>query len=201
MTDTRTTPKLGTWLGLAGIVLIVVAMVVVFSRGFGKDPSLIKSPLIGQPVPADTLDYLEKDGTLDLANNDGNVMIINFFASWCFPCREEHSIIGAAAAEYADAPVEFVGIVYQDKPDQAISFLDSFGRADGMQYVVDPDSRVAIDFGVFGVPETFFVSQDGTIMAKKVGPISTFEITNTINTILAGGTPGDLNEGQTQKSG
>jgi cytochrome c biogenesis protein CcmG/thiol:disulfide interchange protein DsbE len=67
-----------------------------------------------------------------------------------------------------------------------------------MQYVVDPESRVAIDFGVFGVPETFFVAPDGTILAKKVGPISTFEITNTINTILAGGTPGDLNEGQTQ---
>jgi cytochrome c biogenesis protein CcmG/thiol:disulfide interchange protein DsbE len=197
MTDART-PRLGTWLGLAGIVLIAIAMVVVFSRGFGKDPSLIKSPLIGQPVPNDTLSYLEGEGTLNLADNQTNVMVVNFFASWCFPCRQEHSIISAAAAEYAGAPVEFVGIVYQDKPQSAIDFLDSFGRAEGMQYVVDPESRVAIDFGVFGVPETFFVAPDGTILAKKVGPISTFEITNTINTILAGGTPGDLNEGQTQ---
>jgi cytochrome c biogenesis protein CcmG/thiol:disulfide interchange protein DsbE len=197
MTDART-PRLGTWLGLAGIVLIAIAMVVVFSRGFGKDPSLIKSPLIGQPVPNDTLSYLEGEGTLNLADNQSNVMVVNFFASWCFPCRQEHSIISAAAAEYAGAPVEFVGIVYQDKPQSAIDFLDSFGRAEGMQYVVDPESRVAIDFGVFGVPETFFVAPDGTILAKKVGPISTFEITNTINTILAGGTPGDLNEGQTQ---
>jgi cytochrome c biogenesis protein CcmG/thiol:disulfide interchange protein DsbE len=197
MTDARP-PRLGTWLGLAGIVLIAIAMVVVFSRGFGKDPSLIKSPLIGQPVPNDTLSYLEGEGTLNLADNQTNVMVVNFFASWCFPCRQEHSIISAAAAEYAGAPVEFVGIVYQDKPQSAIDFLDSFGRAEGMQYVVDPESRVAIDFGVFGVPETFFVAPDGTILAKKVGPISTFEITNTINTILAGGTPGDLNEGQTQ---
>jgi cytochrome c biogenesis protein CcmG/thiol:disulfide interchange protein DsbE len=197
MTDART-PRLGTWLGLAGIVLIAIAMVVVFSRGFGKDPSLIKSPLIGQPVPNDTLSYLEGEGTLNLADNQSNVMVVNFFASWCFPCRQEHSIISAAAAEYAGAPVEFVGIVYQDKPQSAIDFLDSFGRAEGMQYVVDPESRVAIDFGVFGVPETFFVAPDGTILAKKVGPISTFEITNTINTILAGATPGDLNEGQTQ---
>jgi len=195
MTDTRTTPKLGTWLGVAAIVLIVIAMVVVFSRGFGKDPSLIKSPLIGKPVPNDTLAYLDGDGTLDLA---ANVMVINFFASWCFPCRQEHSVISAAAAEYDGAPVEFVGIVYQDEPDAAMGFLDSYGRAEGMQYVVDPDSRVAIDFGVFGVPETFFVAPDGTIMAKKVGPISSIEMSNTINTILAGGTPGDLNEGQTQ---
>lgn len=201
MSDTRTSPKLGTWLGLAGIVLIAIAMVVVFSRGFGKDPSLIKSPLIGQPIPADTLGFLEGDGEFNLADTEGNVMIVNFFASWCFPCREEHSVIGAAAAEYAGAPVQFVGIVYQDEPGNAIDFLDSFGRAEGMQYLVDPDSRVAIDFGVFGVPETFFVAPDGTIMAKKVGPISSFEITNTINTLLAGGTPGDLNEGQTQKSG
>jgi cytochrome c biogenesis protein CcmG/thiol:disulfide interchange protein DsbE len=198
MTETRTAPRFGTWLGVAAIVLIAIAMVVVFSRGFGKDPSLIKSPLIGKPIPNDTLAYLDGSGTLDLGANDGNVMVVNFFASWCFPCRQEHSVISAAAAEYAGAPVEFVGVVYQDEPDAAIGFLDAYGRAEGMQYVVDPESRVAIDFGVFGVPETYFVAPDGTIMAKKVGPISSIEMSNTINTILAGGTPGDLNEGQTQ---
>ncbi|MFZ0492264.1 MAG: redoxin family protein, partial [Acidimicrobiia bacterium] len=106
MTETRTGPRLGTWLGVAAIVLIAIAMVVVFSRGFGKDPSLIKSPLIGKPMPSDTLAYLDSGGTLNLAANDGNVMVINFFASWCFPCRQEHSVITAAAAEYAGAPVE-----------------------------------------------------------------------------------------------
>jgi len=198
MTETRTAPRFSTWLGVAAIVLIVVAMVVVFSRGFGKDPSLIKSPLIGKPVPNDTLAYLDGSGTLDLGASDGNVMVVNFFASWCFPCRQEHSVISAAAAEYAGAPVEFIGVVYQDEPDAAIGFLDAYGRAEGMQYVVDPESRVAIDFGVFGVPETFFVAPDGTIMAKKVGPISSIEMSNTINTLLTGGTPGDLNEGETQ---
>jgi len=187
------------WLSLAAILAIVIAMVVVFSSGFGKDPSLIASPLIGKPAPTDTMDYLEQDGALSLADLSGNVVVVNFWASWCFPCRQEHPVLEAASAAYADAPVEFVGVVYQDEPDRAIAFLDEFGRAEGTAYVIDPESRAAIDFGVFGVPETFFISRDGTIMAKKTGPLSPFEISSTIDTLLAGGTPGDLNAGQTQK--
>jgi cytochrome c biogenesis protein CcmG, thiol:disulfide interchange protein DsbE len=199
VSDTTTKgPRLGTWLSLAAIVLIVVAMVVVFNSGFGKDPSLIASPLIGKPVPDDTMSFLEGDGTLNLAGMKGEAVVVNFFASWCYPCRQEHPVIEAAADAYADAPVQFVGVVYQDEPDNAIAFLDQYGRAEGMEYVVDPDSRVAIDFGVFGVPETFFVSPDGTIMAKKTGPISPAEISSTIDILLEGGTPPDLNEGQTQ---
>ncbi len=196
MTERR--PKLGTWLGVAAVVLIGISMVVVFSRGFGKDPSLVASPLIGKPVPADTLSLLDGDGQVDLAQTDGDVLVINFFASWCFPCRQEHPVFEAAAEDYAGASVKFIGVVYQDEPDNATSFLDAFGRAQGETYVVDPESRTAVNFGVYGVPETFFVSPDGIIMAKKTGPISMTEMMSTINTILAGGTPADLNEGATQ---
>jgi cytochrome c biogenesis protein CcmG/thiol:disulfide interchange protein DsbE len=199
MTET-TRPRTGMWLGLAAIVLIVVAMVVVFSSGFGKDPSLIASPLIGKPAPQDSMSYLNQDGTLSLADMEGEVLVVNFFASWCFPCRQEHPVLEQAAASYADQPVRFVGVVYQDEPAQAITFLDQYGWAEGTQYAIDPESRVAIDFGVYGVPETFFISPEGIIMAKKTGPLSAFEVSNTIDTLLAGGTPGDLNEGQTQSS-
>jgi len=199
MSETETRPRIGMWLSLAAIVAIVIAMVVVFSQGFGKDPSLIASPLIGKPAPEDTMAFLETDGDLSLADLRGEVVVVNFWASWCFPCRQEHPVLEAAAAAYADEPVSFVGVVYQDEPQQAIAFLDQFGRAEGTSYLVDPESRAAIDFGVFGVPETFFISPDGTIMAKKTGPLTPFEVSNTIDTLLRGETPGDLNEGQTQK--
>lgn len=195
----RTEVRWGMWITIALIVLVVIAMFVVFNSQFGKDPSLIASPLIGQPARTEPMAYLEQDGELSLADLRGNVVVVNFFASWCFPCRQEHPTLEAAGKAYDGSNVRFVGVVYQDKPEQAIAFLDEFGRADNTVYLVDPESRAAIDFGVFGVPETFFVSPDGIILAKKTGPITLREITSTIDTILAGGTPSDLNEGQTQR--
>lgn len=173
-------------LTLAALVGIAAA----FGTRFGTDPGVVDSPLIGRSAPDVTLPYLEQDGELSLTDLRGQVVVVNFWASWCVPCREEHDDLVTAAERYRDQNVTFVGIVYQDQPDQAISFLDELGR--GYDHLIDPGSRAAIDFGVFGVPETFFFDRDGTVAAKVVGRSDLALLSSTIETILAGGQPNSV---------
>ena len=176
-------PRRVALLSLAALVGVAAA----FGTRFGTDPGVVDSPLIGRPAPDVTLPYLERDGELSLADLRGDVVVVNFWASWCVPCREEHDDLVTAAARYEDRDVTFVGIVYQDRPEQAIAFLDELGR--GYDHLIDPGSRAAIDFGVFGVPETFFIDRDGTVVAKVVGISDLALLSETIETIIAGGDP------------
>jgi cytochrome c biogenesis protein CcmG/thiol:disulfide interchange protein DsbE len=173
-------------LALAALIGVAAA----FGTRFGTDPAVVDSPLIGRPAPDVTLPYLERDGELSLADLRGQVVVVNFWASWCVPCREEHADLVTAAQRYRDRDVTFVGIVYQDQPDQAIAFLDELGR--GYDHLTDPRSRAAIDFGVFGVPETFFVDPQGTVVAKVVGKSDLALLSSTVETILAGGDPASV---------
>ncbi|MBN9619610.1 MAG: redoxin domain-containing protein [Actinobacteria bacterium] len=173
----------------AGIVALAIAAGAVLGSQLGKDPSLVDSPLIGRPAPAETLPYLEQPATLPLRSLRGQVVVVNFWASWCVACREEQPTLAAAATAYPAKGVVFVGIDYQDQHGAAVAFLNELGRGAGYRYVTDPDSRAAIDFGVFGVPETFFLDRAGTIVAKITGPTTAQLLGDTINTILAGQTP------------
>ncbi|NNC76203.1 MAG: redoxin family protein [Acidimicrobiia bacterium] len=163
----------------------------VFNDRFGVDPRLVESPLIGQPFPALSLDYLEEEGTLDFADLRGEVIVVNFWASWCFPCRAEHPVLTAAAEVYAERGVHFVGIVYQDNADSAIGFLDDFGRGENYSYVLDPESRGTVELGVYGIPETYFVDTEGIIRAKLQGEVNPTVVLATLEDILAadGNTP------------
>lgn len=165
----------------------LIGLAAAFGTRFGTDPGVVDSPLIDRPAPDVTLPYLERDGQLSLTDLRGDVVVVNFWASWCVPCREEHADLVAAAERYRERDVTFVGIVYQDRAEQAIAFLDELGR--GYDHVTDPGSRAAIDFGVFGVPETFFIDRDGTVVAKVVGKTDLGLLSSTIETIMAGGTP------------
>ncbi|MDR9450478.1 MAG: redoxin domain-containing protein [Acidimicrobiia bacterium] len=176
-------------LPIAGILAMVALLVYVFNGRFGQDPRLVDSPLVGQPVSDLTFDYLEQDGTFSFAEQRGTVLVVNFFASWCFPCRLEHDDLISTSAAYADRGVHFVGIVYQDKPEQASAFLDEFGRGTNYSYVVDPQSRAIVELGVFGVPETYIIDADGIIQGKIAGEVNAAVLQRALDQVLAGETP------------
>jgi cytochrome c biogenesis protein CcmG/thiol:disulfide interchange protein DsbE len=184
-------------LALAAVAAVVVTAGVLGSR-FGTDPTLVRTPLVGQPVPSRSLPALDGGGQVDLAALRGQVLVVNFWASWCVACRQEHPDLVAAAAAYRAAGVRFVGVVYQDSPRAARQFLDELGRGQGYLYVTDPGSRAAIDFGVFGIPETFLVDRRGTVAAKITGRSSFPLLAQALDEILAGRTPQSRQTGRVQ---
>lgn len=186
---------------LAGLVVVgVVGLGAVLGARLGTDPTLVDSPLIGKPAPAVQWPYLERAGVVRLADLRGQVVVVNFWASWCVPCRKEHRELVAASDAYAGAGVTFIGVNYQDQPLSARSFLDELGRGKRYNYVTDTGSRAAVDFGVYGVPETFVIDRGGTIVAKITGA-STFPLlAGTLDAVLAGQAPGAIKNGPIQSS-
>ena len=173
-----------------GVVILSVALAVIFTNRFGEDPNLIPSPLLGQPAPSLSLPLLDGSGTFDPSSLTGKVVVVNFFASWCIPCREEQPDLAAAADAFSDREVVIVEIAYQDEADVALDFLDEFGRSDAAIYLADPGGRAAIAYGVFGIPETFFVATDGTVVGKAIGATDALTLGTTIDAVLRGERPG-----------
>lgn len=188
----------GLRLALGAAVVATLVLAVVLASRFGIDPNLVASPLIGKPAPELTLQRLDSRGNLTLAELQGQVVVVNFWASWCVACRAEHDDLVATAAAFEDQGVKFLGVVYQDDPEYASAFLDELGWGENYDYFIDPGSRAAIALGVFGVPETFFIDRDGIIVGKISGESDALLLGSTIDQILAGGRPGDHNAGTIQ---
>lgn len=169
------------WVGSA---IAIALMIAVFATRFGTDPRIVDSPLIGAEAVPFELPRLDGAGTVELSDLRGDVVVVNFWASWCVPCRAEHGYLTAANNAYRDRGVRFVGIVHQDSPTAAQSFLDELGWGEDYIYVLDPDSRAAVEFGVFGVPETFFIDRDGVIAAKIAGPVTDSSLEGTLDRLL-----------------
>lgn len=137
----------------------------------GLDVSAIPSALIGTKAPSLALPPLEGASVPALTDAaiSGKLTIVNVFASWCIPCRQEHSMLKELAK---DERLNIVGINYKDKNENALRFLGELGNPyDAIG--IDPNGKSAIDWGVYGIPETYIVGADGTIIYKKVGPIDT----------------------------
>ncbi|MCS6760336.1 MAG: heme exporter protein CcmD [Candidatus Devosia euplotis] len=156
---------------LFGLPLIaLVALVAVFVLSIDRDPSLVRSVLIDRPAPAFALDAVPELGVpgFDTAALKGQVSVVNVFASWCIPCRDEHPQL-MALKEIAD--IRLLGVNQSDAPENARAFLAELGNPyDAVG--ADRDRRVSIDWGVYGVPETFVVDADGVIGFKHVGPLT-----------------------------
>ncbi|MDQ0137317.1 cytochrome c biogenesis protein CcmG/thiol:disulfide interchange protein DsbE [Neorhizobium galegae] len=141
----------------------------------GRDVSAIPSALIGKKAPSLALPPLEGSNTAALTTSaiTGKLTLVNVFASWCVPCRQEHPILKELAN---DSRLTIVGINYKDRNDNALRFLGELSnpyKAIG----VDPNGKAAIDWGVYGIPESYLVAPDGTILYKKVGPFDERSLT------------------------
>ena len=149
-----------------GVFIVLCAFLLV---GLWRDPREVPSPLIGKPAPAFTLAQLhEPSKTLGPADLKGQVWLLNVWASWCVTCREEHPLlVGLAKANL----VPIIGLDYKDETAAGKRWLAQHGDPYTVS-VVDRDGRVGIDWGVYGVPETFVVDKTGAIRYKQIGPIT-----------------------------
>jgi cytochrome c biogenesis protein CcmG, thiol:disulfide interchange protein DsbE len=156
------------------IFLIVAAFLV---RGLFLNPHEVPSPLIDKPAPAFALHELHEPGkTLGRDDLKGKVWLLNVWASWCVSCREEHPILVEFSKQ---GVVPIYGLNYKDRREDALGWLQQFGNPYTAS-IVDQDGRVGIDYGVYGVPETFVVDKNGIIRYKQIGPVTRDALENKI---------------------
>ena len=148
---------------------LFAVLVVFLGIGLTLNPREVPSPLIDKPVPAFRLAQLEQPG-LEFSQRDmlGQVWLLNVWASWCVSCRDEHPMLVELARKRI---VPVVGLNYKDKPPEAKAWLKQFGDPYVLS-VSDVEGRVGIDFGVYGVPETFVIDRTGVIRYKQIGPLT-----------------------------
>jgi cytochrome c biogenesis protein CcmG/thiol:disulfide interchange protein DsbE len=183
------------WKRAGFAMLVAVPLIMLFTFGLRRgDPRLIPSPLVDRPAPEFALPVLALETTpdgLDLTGDTvrledlrGDVVVLNFFASWCGPCRIEHRALTRAADRYADRGVRFLGVVYNDNPEAVRVYVRQLG---GQPYpaLMDPDQRVAIDYGLVGVPETFFIGRDGSVRHKVFSAVTDEQLRENIEALLA----------------
>ncbi|MEX1005020.1 MAG: redoxin domain-containing protein [Acidimicrobiia bacterium] len=182
------------------VVIFSVALSVVLASRFGGDPNLVSSPLIGRPAPTFALPALDGSGTVELPTGDRSIVVVNFFASWCLECRLEHDDLVAVADGFSGSGVRVVQVAFQDDVADANAFLDDLGRSDSTLYLDDPNGRAAISFGVFGVPETYFIDGDGVVVGKIQGESNALLLGQTLDAIRRGEDPGQQVVGDVQSS-
>lgn len=178
--DTRALPKRG-FKALA--IVSVVALLLLLAYGFWTNPRLIPSPLVGGPAPDFTLTSLDgKD--IRLRDLRGQPVVVNFWASWCYPaCWNEAPRLQATWERYKDQGMMLVGVVYQDTERNARDFIQEHGKT--YPNGLDVKSRIAIDYGVFGIPETFFIDREGKIAHKHIGEIDMETLTSEVEALVS----------------
>ena len=148
---------------------IFILLIGFLAVGLKLDPREVPSPLVGKAAPAFELPLLHQpDKRFSPGDMHGKVWLLNVWASWCVSCREEHPVL-VALAKRGVMPV--LGLNYKDKGDEATAWLKQFGNPYDLS-VVDADGRIGIDYGVYGVPETYLIDAEGVIRYKQIGPVT-----------------------------
>ena len=160
---------------------LFVVLVVFLGAGLRLDPREVPSPLIGKPAPEFKLPLLH-DANATVSRQDllGQVWMLNVWASWCAPCREEHPLVVDIARRKL---VSVYGLNYKDAPAAATQWLRQLGNP-YTGVLVDADGRVGIDYGVYGVPETFIVDRQGIVRLKHTGPLTAAVVRDKIEPLL-----------------
>ena len=172
------------WMVVGGLLGGVALLTMLLAFGLSRDPTVIKSPLLGKPAPEFSLRTLDGSGTVQLSQFDGQVVVINFWASWCTECRVEHPALMAAWDRYRDQRVVFLGIAFGDRTADSKAYLADLG-GDWPQ-LADPGERTALAYGVYGVPETFVIGPDGLVAYKRVGGVAYGDLIDQIERLLPG---------------
>jgi cytochrome c biogenesis protein CcmG/thiol:disulfide interchange protein DsbE len=169
---------------LVAVAVVVSAVAGLLSIGLRRDASAVPSPLIGRTAPDFTL--AQFDGKpFTLSTLRGQVVVVNFWASWCAECHTEQPVLNQAWQQFRDSGVVVVGVNFQDTTEDAIDYV----RSAGVSYPVveDSDSRTALAYGLRGVPETFVIDRTGRIADRIIGPVDATWLTNQINSMLPAG--------------
>ena len=165
------------WKRVAIVLAALVPVVGLLAFGLTRDPREIRSPLPGRAAPSFALPVFtdptgkELGRTVSLADHRGQVVVLNFWASWCLACRGEHTVLSTVAERYRGQGVQFYGVLYNDSPENGLRWIEEMG---GQTYpaVIDRNAATAIDYGLYGVPETFIIGPDGRVAYKHVGPVT-----------------------------
>lgn len=167
---TREAPKKGVNKAVLVVgLLLVLPLLVLFAKSFGSDPHAVRSPLVGREAPPFELVSVQDGKPVSLKSLKGKPVVLNFWATWCEPCKLEHGVLYQGSRIFGDQ-VQFVGVVYDDQKPKIEAFLDRYGS--GYPALIDDAGKAAIAYGVTGVPETFFIDASGRIVSKYNGPLS-----------------------------
>ena len=164
-------------------IVFPALLIGVFAYGLTRDASHLPSALVGKQAPQFSLDVLNDGKRIKRSDYDGKVLVLNFWASWCGACRTEHGTLIKLSDQFKDDDdVSFLGVNYRDRSVQAQKFLSQHG-AFPYPSVVDAKGRTGIDFGVYGLPETYFVGPDGRIAYRHIGALDETQALKIIATL------------------
>jgi cytochrome c biogenesis protein CcmG/thiol:disulfide interchange protein DsbE len=185
------------WKRASAAAVLSLPIIGVLAFGLTRDPRAIDSPLPGRvapdialPVFAEGQDAAARTvgDTIRLSELRGQVVVLNFWASWCTQCQYEHEALTTVAERYVDRGVRFYGVLYLDSESNGRRWIEQMG---GQSYpaVSDPRSRAAIEYGLYGAPETFFIGKDGIVAHKHIGPVTDALLVSKLDSLLAAPAP------------